>query len=75
MENKTVKRKRRMHLRFTTSVYNKDINYLQIKFGILPSLYLDYENGEDNDSEYGLVITFHWLLWQLSFWIDKEVIV
>ena len=38
-------------------------------------LYLDYENGKDNDPEYGLVITFHWLLWQLSFWIDKEVIV
>ena len=48
-----MKRKRRTHLRFKTSAYhNKDTNYLQIKFGILPSLYLDYENGKDNDPEY-----------------------
>ena len=71
-----MKRKRRTHLRFKTSAYhNKDTNYFQIKFGILPSLYFDCENGKDNDPEYGLMITFHWLLWQLSFWIDKEVIV
>ena len=43
-----MKRKRRTHLRFKTSVYhNKDTNYFQIKFGILPSLYLDYESGKD----------------------------
>lgn len=55
-----MKRKRRTHLRFKTSAYhNKDTNYFQIKFGILPSLYFDYENGKDNDPEYGLMITFH----------------
>lgn len=67
MENKTVKRKRRTHLRFTTSVYyNKDINYLQIKFGILPSLYLDYEKGKDDDPDYGWMITFSWLFWNFA---------
>ena len=40
-----------------------------------PENYFVYINGKDNDPEYGLMITFHWLLWQLSFWIDKEVIV
>lgn len=67
-----MKRKRKVYLKFNTSIYhNKDSNYLQVKFGILPSLYLDYKNGEDNDPEYGLMITFHWLLWMISIWRDK----
>ena len=56
-----------------TSVYhNKDSNYLQVVFQILPSLCLDYEKGEDDDPEYGLVITFQWLLWMISIWRDKH---
>lgn len=60
--------RKKLKTRFISYFFkNKENSYIMFSLKLLPTIEISYENGEDYDPDYGCVISFSWLFWDLSF--------
>jgi len=69
-ENNIMKKKKRLCVH-AHRLLHKNKDYFSIDFNFLPVINFSYDSDDLKDGT-GAMLTFEWLFWQISFWIQYD---